>query len=155
MKNQRGFTLIEVIVYIALFSILIGTAFATAYHMIDNSRQLNLKDTLQEEGNFVIRKINWALTGVKTITTPSTSTPTSGVLTLEKWNGDVISIQQSGTKIELKINSGSFTPITTDNVSVSSLSFSFISGSTSLPSGVVATFTINDKNFSVTKYMRK
>ena len=58
-SNTQGFTLIEVVIYIALFSLLLGGAFVTAYQLIDNSRELNVKNRVQEEGNFLLADRNF------------------------------------------------------------------------------------------------
>ncbi len=146
MKKSRGFTLIETIIYIALFSLLIGTAFITAYQIIDGSSRLNRKNITQEEGNFVLRKINYALTGISSFTnTPNT-------LHTNKYNGNQIDIKLAPTKIKMTESSGPSDFITTDNVSVSSLQFTGIAGT---PAGITATVTIDGVNFSITKYLRK
>ncbi|KKR70308.1 MAG: hypothetical protein UU13_C0008G0004 [Candidatus Nomurabacteria bacterium GW2011_GWB1_40_7] len=157
MKNKRnkGFTLIEVIIYTALFSLLIGTAFVSAFQLIDGSGKLSAKTVTEAEGNFVLRKINWALTGVKTITTPSIGTAHNLVVT--KYDNNQIDIQLVGTKIEIREsdNGNAFIPITTDNVEVSSLDFEYIPASGSGPAGIAATAIMNGTTFTITKYLRK
>ncbi|OGI68550.1 hypothetical protein A2738_01575 [Candidatus Nomurabacteria bacterium RIFCSPHIGHO2_01_FULL_42_15] len=84
-NNKSGFTLIEVIIYIALFSLLLGTAFVAAYQLIDGSVRLGTKNTIQDEGNFIMRKINWALTGVDPSTVPVISgSACEEILTIQK-----------------------------------------------------------------------
>ncbi len=147
MKNNQGFTLIEVIIYIALFSLLIGTAFVTAFQLMDGSGKLSTRNTVQEEGNFVLRKINWALTGVSSV-----PYIVSNVLYVPKYGGKIIRIQHTG-KLEISEDNGlSFFSITTDNVSVDSLNFQSIMNP---GPGVTATFVINGVTFTTTKYLRK
>lgn len=168
MKNNhhKGFTLIEVIIYLALFSILLGSAFVIAYQLIDGSDKLSVKNTIQEEGNFVMRKINWVLTGVQTITTPSAGTPNSNTLTVTKYGNNKVEICLDS---KIKIHEGNFVsctdasylPLTTDNVTVkaSSLNFQYIPASGSGPFGITATFIITkdgiDFPFTITKYIRQ
>ncbi|MDE2399790.1 MAG: prepilin-type N-terminal cleavage/methylation domain-containing protein [Patescibacteria group bacterium] len=162
MKSKKGFTLIEVIIYIALFSLLMGTALVAAYQLIDGSGKLSTKNTTQEEGNFVMRKIDWALTGVQSITTPSSGTTNN--LVVNKYDGNTITIDLTGTnpkKIEIKesTNGNAFLPIITDNVSISNLQFTYLAPTGSAPIGITATFTITkdgvDFPFTITKYIRK
>ncbi|MEK7564053.1 MAG: prepilin-type N-terminal cleavage/methylation domain-containing protein [Patescibacteria group bacterium] len=162
-RNKKGFTLIEVIIYIALFSLLIGTAFITTHQIIDGSGKLSVKNTTQEEGIFVLRKINYALTGISTITTPSTGNLNSNNLNITKYDANQINIRLNGTKIEMKENVGpnTYLPLTTDNVTVkaSSLNFAYIAPIDSSPAGITASFLIvkdgKDYPFSITKYIRK
>jgi prepilin-type N-terminal cleavage/methylation domain-containing protein len=135
-KNKRGFTLIEVIIYIALFSVLLGTAFVTAYELIQGSDSLSTKNTTASEGSFVIRKLNWVLT---------------------KYDGDISNFRLNDNKIEVKesTEANTFLPITTDNVTVGSLLFTYLPPSGGAPSGITATFVMNGTTFTTTKYLRK
>ena len=164
-KINSGFTIIEVIIYIALFSLLMGSAFVTAYQLIDGSGKLSAKNTVQEEGNFVMRKFNWALTGISNdlvnITSPPQVSPyTSSTLSIMKWQTGlkipiVIKYDTATSSILMREGTNSFLPITTSNVEVTSLQFRFIPPNGSSPAGIKATATINGTDFSITKYIRK
>jgi prepilin-type N-terminal cleavage/methylation domain-containing protein len=150
-KGTAGFTLIEVIIYIALFSVLLGTAFITAYELLESSDTLSAKNTTGEEGNFVMRKLNWALSGVSEISVPST-----GTLTVIKYDGNIINFRLNSDKIEMKESASGniFIPITTSNVSVTSLQFSYIPASGGAPAGLTVRAAINGVTFTITKYLR-
>lgn len=160
---RRGFTLIETIIYIGLFSVLLGTAFITAYHIIDGSRGLSARTVVQSEGNFVIRKINWALIGAETITIPSSSSTTN--LRVTKYDGTKIEICLDGNKI--KMHQGTFSScddanyiaLTTDNVEVSHFEFELIPATGSGPKGIKSTIIITENKadfpFTITKYLRQ
>ena len=158
MSNQ-GFTLIEVIIYITLFALLMGSAFIIAYQLIQGSGDVGTKNTVQEEGNFVLRKINWALTGVQTITTPSSGTTHN--LKLTKYDGTKVEICINSS--EVRIHEGTFgscadadyLPLTTENVVVSDLDFEFIAPVSPGPAGIKATARINGLDFIIAKYQRK
>ena len=159
---QKGFTLLEVIIYIALFSILIGGAFVAAFQLIDGSRELSVKDTLQDEGNFVMRKISWALTSVDPAVATIPSSGTSPNLRVTKYDGNQIDICLDSNKIKIRQGGGAgscsnpaFLPLTTDNVSVSSLQFDYLTPVGLEPAGITATTIINGVTFTITKYMRK
>lgn len=165
MKN-KGFTLIEVVIYIALFSIIITGAFVTAYNLFENTSKLESNSYIQNEGNFVMKKIEWALSGISSTTSdvisPSTSYPytVSGILNIKKYYlGEKmnVKIQYDGTnkRILFSEKGSSLSPITTDNVKVTKLEFQYIPSSGSSPFGITANITINGKDFTVTKYIRK
>ncbi len=160
---KKGFTLIETIIYIALFSLLVGTVFITAYEIITSSRSLSTRTEVQNEGNFVIRKINWVLTGVEIINTPSTSKAKN--LRVVKYDGTKIHICLEENKIKIhegtygNCSDSNYINLNTDNVSVSDLEFEFIPAVGTGPSGIKSTIIITengkDFNFSITKYLRK
>jgi prepilin-type N-terminal cleavage/methylation domain-containing protein len=148
---NKGFTLIETLIYIALFSLLMGSAFIATYQLIDGSGKISAKNTIQNEGNFVVRKLSWALTGVD----PSTVSPSSGnssTLSVTKYDGNKIDVRLSGGKIEMRESDAgnTYLPITTDNISVSNLDFKYES-----LDGITVTTTIDGINFTITKYFRK
>ncbi len=147
MKYKNGFTLIEAIIYIALFSILIGGALVATYQLMQGADSLNSKKTLQEEGNFVLRKLDWALTGVK-----SFSIPNSRQIIITKDTGDTVEIKLLNNTIQMRENLGTFASTTTSNLIVNNLQFQSIGTN---PLGIIATTTINGVDFVITKYIRK
>lgn len=154
MKNNSGFTLIEVIIYIALFTLLVGSGFVTAYQLIEGGNALNQKTINQEEVNFVLRKISWVLNGVATINTPSSGY--SNTLTVTRYDGTVLDVRLNAGKIELKDGAaGSFVPITTDNVKVTTLQFQYVPAVGTAPTGIIASTTISGYVATTTKYIRK
>src|SRR4030042_5686193 len=81
LPSQAGFTLIESLLYIALFSIIIGGALVAVYQMIESSDAVSAKNIVEMEGSFLLRKIDWALTGIS-----DTCTPALGALCVNKTN---------------------------------------------------------------------
>jgi prepilin-type N-terminal cleavage/methylation domain-containing protein len=58
---MKGFTLIETIVYMALLGLIMTGALVSTYELISSSQKSSGKATVQEEGTFVERKFEWAL----------------------------------------------------------------------------------------------
>lgn len=155
MKYKKGTTLIEIIIYIALFSILISGAFISAFQLIDSNNKINSNISLEEEGNFVLRKINWALTGLDPTNPPTvTGSGCLQTLTLIKTNYllNPIVLRLNLDKLEVSEGAGIFIPITTTNVSVQCFEAKIIPAIGTSPMGVSATTTINGSTFSITKY---
>jgi len=162
MKNKKGFTLIEVIIYIALFTILMASTFVTAYQLIQGTDILNQKTVNQEEVNFVLRKINWVLSGVSSISSPSSFFPYSSELTVIKYGGLIVDICLDAGKIKIREGGGvvvcsanDFLPLTTDNVKVTTLQFQYLPPVGTSPAGITASTTINGFVATTTKYIRK
>jgi len=160
MKNNKGFTLIEIIIYIALFTLLMGTAFVTAYQLIEGSNKLNVKTAIQQEGNFVVRKINWVITNLDPSVTPiiGGSLPCSQTLRIEKINfiNNPVVVSRNSSNETLEIQEGlTVLPLTTNNVQVTCFQARIIPHVGTSPRGITATTTINGVDFVVTKYLRK
>lgn len=148
--SNKGFTLIEVVIYIGLFSLIIGGAMASAYSVIQWSGNDSGKFQTQEEANFLLRKIDWLLTGANSVAP-------LGV-------GQTLNVQNQGTNyvfsiaqaaMMLKIGSASPIILNSSNVSVASLSFQVTPETGVVPASVRATFTVNGQQFETKKYLWK
>ena len=150
IKHNAGFTLIETMLYIALFAIIIGGAIVTAYSIIESGGKNEAKFQVQEEANFLLRKINWALTGADSLSTtasPPTLTVHKGVTTL------VFSLNVASASLQLKTNAAAPVPLSSRNVVIASLSFQ--PSTIGTLNAVRSTFTVNGEKFETTKYLRK
>ena len=126
MKYDKGFTLIEVVIYIALFALLMGSAFVTVFQLINGTNKISLKTTIQQEGNFVMRKLDWALTGLDPANPPVVGgSSCSQNLTLQKVNfpGNPMVVRLNSSTLEISQNGGTFVPLTTINVKTTCLKF--------------------------------
>lgn len=83
---KKGFTLIEVIVYLALFAILMAGSLETAFNLFESGGHNAAKAMLAEEGSFVIAKIQWQLSGATAVTTPPLNA-SAGMLGVNKATG--------------------------------------------------------------------
>lgn len=128
--KKRGFTLIEVVIYIALFSLLLGTAFVTAYQLIFSGDDLTSTTVNLSEGNFIQRKINWIFTGLDPTRPPEITGADCGqTIKIYKTNPEesptIIRLTNSNNinYIEINKKGGVFYPINTSNVKITCLNF--------------------------------
>ena len=108
LNTRHGFTLIETLLYIAIFSFVMTGTLLASYQIIQSSDTLSAHTTLQEEMGFVIRKIEWAIVQAETADIPDPQT-------LDIDSGALVFTLDGTT---LVLNS---TPLTTENVSVADL----------------------------------
>lgn len=164
MRND-GFTLIEMIVYIGLFSMIIGGAIVSAYNIFESTNRNQTKAMVAEEGIFLIGKINWALTGATAVSIPSSnklSVTKSGISPSD----NPLVFDSSGG--EMRLNRGANSPqvLNNTNITISNLVFTHTvsSGDGIAIESVSASFTINVKtpeglqfseDFHTIKYIRK
>lgn len=157
-----GFTLIETLLYLALFSIIIGGVLVSAYQIILASTASQESALIQEEGHFLVAKINWALTGATLV---SVTSPT--FLQIDKFGYPDNPITFDGSTENLIIQKGvnpSFI-LNSDSVTVTSVTgvdfFIHTPGTGGKPDAIQATFRATSKltgkyqDFSTTKYLRQ
>ncbi len=154
LNLKRGLTLIEVIVYIALFSIVLSGAVLSAYHMIESSGRTSDKVAFDEDLNFIRRKIDWVLSDVDTINDPKGSTSLQE-LSLNKigYANNPIQLHQSGNLIEIN-ERGDWEALNSSTTPVSNLRFTATGGVNGIPYGIEVSFNFDGENFETIKYVR-
>ena len=166
VNPQRAFTLIETIIYIALFALLIGGAVVAVYGIIEGTGRNQQKAMLQQEGDFISAKINWAMSGVQAVNAPSVGI-VDDTLSVTKWDttaGNPIVISLSGTDVTLSRAGGPAAPLNNPDFKVTDLRFTheYLGGTN--PESVRAEFTLTavtpngmivSGSFATTNYIRR
>jgi len=156
---NKGFTLIEMIVYIALFALLLAGGVTTAAQLSFANAHTQNNVSTQREGNFVLNKIHWALVGGNV--TSITGSGCNQVLSLDKFNygSNPIIFQRNASTNAIEIiegiGGGAPVPLTTTNVKAECFSLTEIPAVGSGPKGVTVTVRIDGKTFTSTTYARK
>lgn len=164
--HQKGFTLIEVLIYLGLFAMLLGGAVVASYSIFESSGRNQTKSMLEEEGDFLLAKINWALSGAQSVNSP-TQNATSTFLSVVKWDtsiGNPIIINPVGVNLTVSRGTNPAQVLNNTNVTVSNILFKHTYKSASEPESVDSHFTLTAKtstgatvsrDFDSTNYLRK
>jgi len=159
MKNT-GFTLIELVIYMALFSIMMGGLIVTIFQLIQNSEKINSKDSVHEEINFVFRKIDWALNDAVDISYPIPGSQNEIWINKNNFANNPIIFRLNDTSsdykyIEFCVEETDCSPITTRNVKVEDMVFILLNDTNSIPTGVEIIVKIGGIKLSNTKYLKR
>ncbi len=156
-QNREGFTLIEVLIYISLFSLVAGGLLLTTYVVIENSGRIENKVIVSEEGSFLVRKFDWALTGASSITTSSVFSEIKLEVTKPTGESPVV-FSLGSEEILMKRGGGETVPLSSAGVSVTSLIFTRIPPAGGKPAAARIEFTLKSggygETFSFTKYLK-
>src|SRR5438128_2547005 len=118
--DMRAFTLIEILIYIALLSFIMTSVLVTTSMLMQGGLSLDSKTATQSEGNFVMRKLDWVFGSVQTISTPSAGyvncSVTSPCLSFTQYDGTTVNVRLNAGKIEMReSNAGNtYAALTTD-----------------------------------------
>ncbi len=154
LKNLRGFTLIETILYLGLFSIIIGGILVSAYNLIESGQRTQAIIGTQEEGIFLNRKLSWAISGAT-----SAATLNSGN-TLQLTRPDLPSAENplaftlTGTDLTLQRGSGAPVALNGSGYPITNLLFT-VTHTAGKPTSVSATFDIAGQLFEFDTFLRK
>ncbi|NBV77611.1 hypothetical protein EBR66_05615 [bacterium] len=164
--HTRAFTLIETVLYLALFSALLGGLFMCAYMLIDSADRSQTKAMMQAEKQFILATIDRALTGASAI---ATTTPPNAV-TITHLDGTVTKFCAVGTNIVQLVGAGTCSTrgvaLNNSNVTISKLTFlhTYNPMNPSIPEKLEAGFTIHSftsrgmplsQTASTTRYVRR
>src|SRR3989344_4450571 len=121
-SSQKGFTLIETLIYSLLISFIIGTSLVAVYQILSSSNSLSAKTVTEQEAAFIAAKIKWALNDISAINSPAINS-----------SGPSLSVNKNGypPPLILALDGNNFTitkngtPLTVNSsrVIMSSLSF--------------------------------
>lgn len=141
---MRGFTLIEALIYIAIFSSIVGFLFLIVSQVIESGVKNQNRVGVEMEGDFVMRKIEWAMNGAQTINEPPPGA-TSSRLSVNRYNfsQNPVVIELVSSAVEIKKGASSTVAITSNEVSVEELTFNHIIESGTRPPGIKVTLTVN------------
>ena len=142
LKNHRGFSLIEIIVYVAIFSILV-VVLASFLNSITSTRlhsQIVLE--VNDQGSSAIKTIAQTLRNASSVNSPTMGSIASSlsVLTVSPATSPTV-FSESGGVLYITEGSGSPVALTNNKVVVSNLTFSNFSRS-STPDIIKVSFTI-------------
>jgi prepilin-type N-terminal cleavage/methylation domain-containing protein len=156
---QKGFTLMETLIYIALFSILMSGAMIAAYNLLEGGGRNTSAINTQEEGTFINRKINWALTGARTVT----ASPDGTTLTITRPDLGAQSplvIVGDGTSMTIARGTGGLAVVLNaerypiGNPATGKI-FAIQPGAGGKPPSITVSFLIGDKPFIFRTYVRE
>ena len=128
LNTQKGFTMLEALIYIALFAFIIGTGVIAAYNLFTGSVHIQTRAQQEAELNFVLRKLEWALGGSQ-IVNPAVGD--DALLIAEKpAGGTQYHFKKDGTNafVMRAGGIGTFTPLTTKHLNITNIRFERITG---------------------------
>lgn len=126
MKHpQKGFTLIEILIYAGLTTLIMSFAIMMVYQLLKANDQGRHQRELVENQKFLEQKIFWALQSVSAINYPGPNA-TSTSISINKVgyaNNPVIIDDLASTTARIKIGAAAAQPITGDTIAVTELFF--------------------------------
>ena len=144
----------ETMIYIALFGVLMSGAVVGAYNLLEGSDHNIADSRIQEEGTFLNRKINWALSGASN----ATISGGNSILTITRpdlGSQSPLVISGTGSIITIARGTGAATQLNSDRFAVTNVEFAYQVSTGGKPPSVSVKFLVADKPFSFRSYLRQ
>lgn len=164
--SRSGFTLVEVLIYIVMLAAVVFSTVLVFYQIVRSYNHNRSIVEVEEEANFVMRKIAWTLAGASTVNVPAPNT-NSSTLSVDKFNypGNPIVVGRESGNATIKKGTGEPAVLNSQNVSIANLLFEHFPSSTASPESVGITLTVvsriadttvsNSTTLTSTVYLRK
>ena len=157
-QKQSGFTLIETLVYLGLFSILMGGSLVCVYGVLETSANTRARSELQEEGDFLIEKFDWALSGASSVVV----SPHTISINKYGYGQNPLQFAIAGSNISLQQGSAPAVLLNARSTQVTSSAFTDIPSTNNIPEGAEFSIALSKNSdngktmtqtFSLTKYL--
>ncbi|MBI4086218.1 MAG: hypothetical protein HY433_03205 [Candidatus Liptonbacteria bacterium] len=144
IRGQRlAFTLIETIVYLGLFSMIISMSLVALYQILGSENQHRNRVEVDAEANFMMQKIQWALTGAQAINQPAVNA-TGTTLSVDKFNysQNPVVLNLDSRNVSITKGASSSALLGSGRVYVNQLMFEHLPSVQGAPEGVKVTFSV-------------
>lgn len=141
-KPEAGLSLIEIVLYLGLSGLIIGTIATTGVLIMKGIERTEVAISSAEEAGFITDKINWLLT-ITSVSTPSPEQTHSQLVLKEVGSNDLVVVKVDGDRLYIERSGENISlPVTT--------SYSVIrdfTASLSVEHLLTINFRLNDQNF--------
>lgn len=153
-SKNKGFTLMETMIYIALFGIIMTGALVGTYNLLEGGKRNIDTAKIEEEGTFLNRKINWALTGASNVVVSGGGTKMT-ITHPDLGAQSPLVISQTGNKMTITRGTGVEVELNNDRFHISGTTFIYTPASGGRPPSISATFKVEEKTFNFRNYLRQ
>lgn len=158
MQTRAGFTLIETLLYIAIFSVILVAGIVGAYNIIEGTTRFNRRVLVEAEANFLLRKFSLATENILAVTEPNVpGVGESQFIATRDLGGSTedVSFAVVNGRMELARNAQPALPLSSDNVTVGNFLVTVVDDPLDgKPGALTITFTVDGKPYTMTRFLR-
>jgi hypothetical protein len=140
---RRGFTLIEALIYLALFTIILMGVVVAAYALFETNARNETAAMLQEEKEFLLAKVSHLLDTTDLVSLPLAGGSGAVLSVVPFGSGSLVTVSGGGGNLEID-----GVVLNNTNVTITGLSFDHVYAGGVNPQTVTMTFTISAKTSS-------
>jgi type II secretory pathway pseudopilin PulG len=150
--KKRGFSILEILIYLGLFGILMSSVIATVFSLSVSSDKNIASVGIQEEGTFINRKMSWALSGATSVT--GVSSTSISIVRPDLGAQSPLVLSAVGNEMVLSRGGTAPIPLSASRYDVNNAQFVVTPGAGGVPSSVKLTYLIEDSPFIYKTYLR-
>ena len=139
--KTKGFTLIELILYIAIITIVMSALIPFAWNIIEGSAKSSVEQEVSSQARYVSERIKYEIRNATSINTPAPGASGS-VLILNTSPSTIIDLNSS--KVRISDDGGPLTNLNSNETEVSGLNFTSYQSSDGKTKHIQFSFTVDD-----------
>jgi len=151
MKNQRGITIIEVVLYMGLLSIILSSGVLILFQIIEGDARREQAILVQQEGDFILGKFDVIMMQDVVVSSPVSGQ--QGSMLAVGVSPDEISLFQSGEKLMIKRGVNAAQPLNSSSAPLINLNFENNPADDDSSGMLVVSFTLGGKDFTRTYHI--
>ena len=109
MRRTKGFTIIELVIYLGITSIMMVAVFGSLYEILRTRDLEKERSFAMEEANFVLRKLDNIITNASSIEFPAPGITGATLAVVSE--PDFVVVNEISNIINIKRNGGEFAPL--------------------------------------------
>ena len=155
---SAGFTLVEMLFYIVFITIILGATFGIVQNLLSNAEALKTGISVEEEGNFILKKLSWVINDVGTVNYPALNS-TGAFLSVNKNDlspgSSPVVVDSAGGIMRIERGGNGPKQLSNDRFVVSNLSFERTWDGSNPESELISiSFELNSRSFELTRKIR-
>lgn len=145
--NKKGFTLIELMIYIAIVAGILIVATSFAWNVINSRTKTFVIQEVEQNGRFIIEKISRSALGAQSITAPLVGATGSSLdLIVDDAPLTTVDFILNAESIQMSNDGGPYIDLNSNNVRVTNLDFINLSSADSRTKNIKIRFTLDHVN---------
>ncbi|MFA5134897.1 MAG: type II secretion system protein [Patescibacteria group bacterium] len=145
--KQRGFSLIEMVIYIALIVGILITATSFAWTIINSKTKALVMQEVEQNGRLIVEKVAQAAHGASAVSLPGTGVAGTALeLEYQDASKDPVRFSFSGSSLTMSEGAGAAAKLHSDSVVIADLQFVNVSSTDARTVNVFFTVTLEHVN---------
>lgn len=143
INNQKGFTIIELLLYMGIFSILMFVLFQLLISIFDVQLESQSTASVSRDGRYILNKLSYDIQKATSITTPAIGGQSQTLVFSDSVK--IYTYVISNGNLNLTTNPGTTDQLNSFDTTVSNLNFLRLADSVSENDSVTVSFTLTSK----------
>lgn len=144
LKKQKGFTLVELLIFMGIFSILVLSMFQLLISIFDVQLESQSTSVVSQDGRFILNRLTYDIKNAKVVTTPTVGGQGQNLVISDQTAVYTYGLSDGNLTLTNSVT-GTTDNLNSINTTISNLAFLRLSDTNNENNTITVSFTINSK----------